>query len=147
MKRILLAIAALTLSSLAAAQNNKTFEKTVKPVDGPISLGWKIGQCTVVRVTPKNFPDPEDVEHAKNEDRDDKTWLFWEFYVTNDGDRSCHVEFWVDILDKGGKVTKSSERSGKLDHDERDDEFRVSTLARTLDIVEGRARIKASVRQ
>jgi ribosomal protein S10 len=147
MKLLRAAFAVLVLPSLALAQEGKTFEKTVKAIDGPIPLGFKSGKCTVVRVTPKNYPDPDDISHARNEDRDDKAWLWWEFYATNDGDRACHVEFWIDLLDKAGKVVKSSERSGKLDHDERDDEFRVSTLARTLDIVDGRARVKVRIRQ
>ncbi|HEY7864320.1 MAG TPA: hypothetical protein VIE39_11695 [Thermoanaerobaculia bacterium] len=140
-------LAVWLLPAPALPQEGKTFEKTGKISAEPIKLGWKSSGCAVERVTPKNYPSGEDIDHARNEDRDDKTWLWWEFYVTNDGGKQCRVQFWIDVMDKGGQVVKSSDRSGSLDHDERDDEFRVSTLVRTLDIVEGSVRLRAEIRQ
>jgi hypothetical protein len=145
--RLAAPLALLLLPAAASAQQGKTFEKSGKVPAQMLKLGWKSGGCAIERVTPKNYPSGEDIDHARNEDRDDKTWLWWEFYVTNDGGKECRVQFWVDVMDKKGQVVKSSDRSGTLDRDERDDEFRVSTLVRTLDIVEGKVRLRAEIRQ
>jgi len=144
----------LTLALLFAAAASSgaggdgAFEKTIpvpRTADAP--LGWTHGKCKVESVTLRNYPDSEDIEEARAKDRDDKTWLWWEFNVENRADRKCRIRLSVEVLDRKGNVLKASDRSGSVSPGEWDDDIRVSTLMKTLDIADApKVRLRAEIR-
>jgi hypothetical protein len=94
----------------------------------------------------RNFPDEEDVEKARHEDPNDHSWVWWEFNVENRGDHKCKIRLWVEVLDKSGKVIKSSDRSDTVDAHKDDDDIRVSTRMKTIDIADApKAHIRAEI--
>ncbi|MDQ5873410.1 MAG: hypothetical protein M3547_14525 [Acidobacteriota bacterium] len=97
-------------------------------------------------LTLRNFPDEGDIEEARRKDPGDKTWLWWEFNVSNSGDTKCRISLLLQVLDKRGNVVKSSDRSDSVSPGELDDDIRVSTLMKTLDIVDAaKVRVKARI--
>ena len=140
------AIAALILacaSPLAAADK---FEKTIPlPKNGEARLNWAHDRCAVVSVGLQNYPSSDDIDKARR-DRDEKTWMWWNFHVENRGDRKCKIKLWVEVYDKSGNVLKASDRSDTVSAGKDDDNIRVSTRMRTMDIVEApRARLRAEI--
>jgi hypothetical protein len=132
-------------SDLFAADGS--FEKTIPvPRTADARLGWTYQGCSVESLTLRNYPDAEDIEEARSKDPGDKTWLWWEFNVANKSDRKCQIRLWVEILGKKGNVVKSSDRGGSVDAGEPDDDIRVSTLMKTLDIADApKVRVRATV--
>jgi hypothetical protein len=133
-----------TASVLCAAG---TFEKTI-PVprdrDAPINISFE--GCAVRSLTLRNYPDREDIEEARRKDPNDKSWLWWEFNVSNRSDRKCKISLALEIFDRKGNVVKSSDRSGSVSPGELDDDIRVSTLMKTLDIADApKVRIRATI--
>lgn len=123
------------VARLSAADGS--FEKTIPvPRDTDARLDWKHEGCTVHSLTLRNYPDEEDIEEARRNDPGDKAWLWWEFNVSNSGDRKCRISLAIDVLDKKGNVVKSSDRSDSVNPGELDDDIRVSMLMKTLDIVD-----------
>ena len=139
---VLLLVAATPLS---AADGD--FEKTIPvPRDSDAELEWKSERCSVHSLTLRNYPDEEDIDEARRKDPGDKTWLWWEFNVSNSGDTKCRVSFLIQVLDKRGNVVKSSDRDGSVSPGELDDDIRVSMLMKTLDIVDApKVRLKARI--
>jgi hypothetical protein len=133
------------VARLSAADG--AFEKTIPvPRDDDARLDWKYEGCSVHSLTLRNYPDEEDVEEARRKDPGDKTWLWWEFNVSNSGDTKCRISFLLQVLDERGRVVKSSDRSGSVSPGELDDDIRVSMLMKTLDIVDAsRVRLKAQI--
>lgn len=144
MKRAAMA-ALLAACALPLAAGEK-FEKTIPlPKDRDARLGWARERCAVVSVGLQNYPSSDDVDKARR-DRDDKTWMWWNFHVENRGDRKCRIKLWVEVYDKTGNVLKASDRSDTVSAGKDDDNIRVSTRMRTLDIVEApRARVRAEI--
>ena len=140
---LLLLLAGIAASS--AAEGN--FEKTIAvPRDSDARLGWKYQDCSVESLTLRNYPDDEDVEEARRKDPGDKSWLWWEFNVANRSDRKCRIALSIEVLDRKGKVVKSGDRSDSVSPGELDDDIRVSTLMKTLDIVDAaKVRVRAHV--
>ena len=144
--RMKAAVWMLAVSSLLLAQDGK-FEKSFPPPHGgDEKLGFTRDGCSVLSVTVRNFPSPEDIDKARTKDPDDKSWVWWDFHVENRGSVECKISLWVDIFDKSGKVVKSSDRSGRVDAGKLDDNIRTSTRMRTLDIADSpKATVRAQI--
>lgn len=142
-----LAVAFFLASAAALSAADGVFEKTIPvPRDSDAELDWKYRDCSVHSLTLRNYPDDEDIEEARRKDPGDKSWLWWEFNVSNDSDRKCRISLLLEVLDKRGNVVKSSDRSDSVSPGELDDDIRVSTLMKTLDIAEAtRVRLKAKI--
>jgi len=132
-------------SALFAADG--TFEKTVPvPRRGDLGLGWTHKGCSVKSLTLRNYPDRDDIEDARRKDPADKSWLWWEFNVANRGTRECRISLSVEVFDRRGNVVKASDRRGTVSPGEMDDDIRVSTLMKTLDIVDApKVRLRATI--
>lgn len=144
-------IAALLLVAASSAAGggaaDHTFEKTMPlPRTGHTPLHWAVNGCSIVAVSLQNHPSAEDVDKARHKDPDDKSWLWWNFAVENRGGEKCRIQLWVDIYDRAGKVVKSGDRSDTVDAHKLDDNIRLSTRMRTLDIADSpKAHIKAVI--
>lgn len=140
---LLLALAATSIP--AAAQTR--FEKTIPvPRRGDAALNWSVEGCRVESVTLRNYPDEDEIEKARREDPNDKSWVWWEFNVENRGTRKCRIRLWVEVLDKNGQVLKSSDRSDTVEAGKLDDDIRVSTRMKTLEIADApKARLSAEI--
>ena len=143
------AFALLFLGSLPAlASPEGNFEKSMPvPQGGDVKIGWSREGCSVQSLTVRNFPSREDIDTARREKPDDKSWVWWDFHVENRGGTRCRIQLWVDIFDKNGRAVKSSDRSDTVDPGKSDDNIRVSTRMRTLEIADSpkvtlRARIE-----
>ncbi|MGH9366068.1 MAG: hypothetical protein ACRD3M_00140 [Thermoanaerobaculia bacterium] len=147
MRNRLLALALLSASLAPRATAQQSFEKTIPvPRTGIAKLGWSADKCSVLSVELRNYPDAEDIEKARREDPADQSWVWWEFNVENRGDTKCKIRLWVEVLDKSGNVIKSSDRSDTVSAHEYDDDIRVSTRMRTLDIADApKARLRAAI--
>jgi hypothetical protein len=143
---VLLSVTAIGISSGLSAAGG-SFEKTIPiPRRADARLGWAYQGCSVESLTLRNYPDDDDIAEARSKDPGDKSWLWWEFNVANRSDRKCQIKLWLEILDKKGNVVKSSDRSGSVDPGELDDDIRVSTLMKTLDIADAaKVRVRATV--
>jgi hypothetical protein len=131
----------------AAALAPQTFEKTIPiPRAGVARLGWTVNRCTVESVELRNYPDSEDIEKARRTDPGDHSWVWWQFNVENRGDAKCRIRVWVEVLDKNGGVLKQSDRTDTVDKDKVDDQIRVSTRMKTIDIADApKARLRAEI--
>lgn len=129
----------------APAPGTKSFEKTMPLPKSETKVGWENDRCAVVSVSLQNYPSSDDVEKARK-DPSDNTWMWWNFHVENGGGRKCRIKLWVDIYDKAGNVIKASDRSDTVDAGKYDDNIRLSTRMKTLEIVESpKARIRAEI--
>jgi hypothetical protein len=127
------------------APGTKEFEKTMPLPKTETKVGWSNERCTVVSVNLQNYPSSDDVEKARK-DPGDHTWMWWNFHVENGGGKKCRIKLWVEIYDKSGKVIKTSDRSDTVDAGKYDDNIRLSTRMRTLDIVESpKAHVRAEI--
>ncbi len=138
--------AALLLAAAAAA-GGRTFEKTIPlPRAAGARLGWTSNGCSVRSVSLRNPPSREDIDNARRKDPDDKTWLWWDFHVENRGSEKCRIQLWVDVYDRSRHVVKSGDRSDTVDPHKLDDNIRLSTRMRTLDIADSPgARVRAVI--
>jgi hypothetical protein len=132
------ALALLLLGSLPAlASPEGNFEKSMPvPHGGDAKIGWSREGCSVLSLTVRNFPSREDIDMARREKPDDKSWVWWDFHVENRGNTKCKIQLWVDIFDKDGHAVKSSDRSDTVDPGKLDDNIRISTRMRTLEIAD-----------
>jgi hypothetical protein len=139
------ALLAAAISTAAVAQ--QSFERTVAvPRTGVARLGWTANRCSVVSVELRNYPDSEDIEKARREDPGDHSWVWWQFNVENRGDAKCKIRLWVEILDKNGNILKQSDRSDTVDAHKLDDQIRVSTRMKTIDIADApKVRLRAEI--
>ncbi len=138
----------LFLGSLAVpADTGGRFEKALSiPHGGDAKIGFTRDGCSVLSVTLRNFPSGEDIDTARREKPDDKSWVWWDFHVENRGSVKCKIQLWVDIFDKTGRAVKSSDRTDTVDAGKLDDNIRLSTRMRTLDIADApRATIRAQI--
>lgn len=142
-----LALAFLGACAAAAAAAQQDFEKTIPvPRTGVARLGWTTGRCSVLSVELRNYPDAEDIEKARHSDPNDHSWVWWQFNVENRGDAKCRIRLWVEVLDKNGNVLKSSDRSDTVDAHKLDDDIRLSTRMKTVDIADApKARLRAQI--
>jgi hypothetical protein len=139
---------ALLLGSFTAlAATEGKFEKSISiPHGGDAKIGFAREGCSVLSVTLRNFPSREDIDTARREKPDDKSWVWWDFHVENRGRVRCSIQIWVDIYDKDGRAVKSSDRTDTVDPGKLDDNIRLSTRMRTLDIADApRATIRAQI--
>ena len=143
MRRSLCLLLFLWAPALLAA----SFEKSIPvPRTGEARLGWTSAGCSVLSVSLQNYPSLEDIEKARREDLNDKSWVWWNFHVENRGRVKCRIKLWVDVYDRAGHVAKSSDRNDTVSAGALDDNIRVSTRMRTLDIAESpRAHIRAEI--
>jgi len=124
-------------SAIALSAEEGKFEKSMPvPHGGDVKIGWSRGGCGIPSLTVRNFPSREDIDTARREKPDDKSWVWWDFHVENRGSIKCKISLWVDIFDKGGRAVKSSDRTDTVDAGRLDDNIRVSTRMRTLDIAD-----------
>lgn len=139
-------LAAATLC-LAAPTLAASFEKTIAiPRSGRANLGWSSGGCSVRSVSLRNYPSPEDIRKARREDPKDNSWLWWDFHVENRSSGKCRVSITVDVYDRSGHVVKSSDKTDTVDDHKIDDNIRISTRMRTLDIADSpHARLRAKI--
>ncbi len=148
-----LAFAPTLVATLAAALaapsvvDAASFEKTIPPPKtAPAKLGWASGGCSVLSVSLRNYPNGEDIEKARTKDPNDSSWVWWDFQVENRGDTKCKISLAVEIFDKSGKVVKSSDKTDTVDGHKDDDNIRLSTRMKTLDIVDSpKAHIRAEI--
>ena len=128
----------LFLGSFAAlAKPEGNFEKSMPiPQGGDAKIGWSREGCSVPSLTVRNFPSREDIDTARREKPDDKSWVWWDFHLENRGNTRCKFHLWVDIFDKDGRAVKSSDRSDTVDPGKQDDNIRISTRMRTLEIAD-----------
>ena len=148
MKGRVLAAAALAFAVAAAGlAEDGRFDKTINfPRNGDAKLDWKYEKVTIRSVECRNYPNDEDIEKARSKDPKDHSWLWWEFRVDNRGPKSYKVRFWVDVLDKDGKVLKSDDRSASIDPDKIDDSIRVSGRLLTLQAADApKVRVRAEI--
>lgn len=139
----LVTAAGLSPSGVRAAEFHKTIPV---PRSGRATLGWSAGRCSVLGVSLRNYPNADDIRKARREDPDDKSWVWWDFQVENRGSDKCRIALYVDVYDRGGAVVKSSDKSDTVDAHKMDDNIRVSTRMRTLDIANAsKARIRAEI--
>lgn len=133
--------------SRALSAADGSFEKTIPiPRDDDAELEWAHQGCSILSLTVRNLPDEQEVEEARREDPGDKSWVWWEFNVANSSSRKCRISLAVEVLDRKGKVVKSSDRKGSVSPGELDDDIRVSTLMKTLDVADApRARVRAKI--
>src|SRR5450755_4612346 len=109
MKRVAWIAFLVATSALLAAEG---LEKSIPiPRDGETKVGWSKGGCSVKSVSLQNYPDRDDIDKARKEKPDDKSWVWWNFHVENRGDSKCKIHLWVDVYGKDGRVAKSSDRS------------------------------------
>jgi hypothetical protein len=134
-----------SFTALAATEGK--FEKSISiPHGGDAKIGFAREGCSVLSVTLRNFPSREDIDTARREKPDDKSWVWWDFHVENRGRVKCRIQIWVDIYDKDGRAVKSSDRTDTVDPGKLDDNIRLSTRMRTLDITDApRATIRAQI--
>lgn len=134
-------------SAIALSAEEGKFEKSMPvPHGGDVKIGWSRGGCGIPSLTVRNFPSREDIDTARREKPDDKSWVWWDFHVENRGSIKCKISLWVDIFDKGGRAVKSSDRTDTVDAGRLDDNIRVSTRMRTLDIADSpRVTIRAQI--
>lgn len=134
-------------SAVAVSAEEGKFEKSMPvPHGGDVKIGWSRGGCGIPSLTVRNFPSREDIDTARREKPDDKSWVWWDFHVENRGSIKCKISLWVDIFDKGGRAVKSSDRTDTVDAGRLDDNIRVSTRMRTLDIADSpRVTIRAQI--
>jgi hypothetical protein len=146
-RRTFLAFTVLLFSCSFLFAAGGSFEKTIAvPRRSDAKLGWAHQGCEVESLTLRNYPDEEDIAEARSKDPGDKSWLWWEFNVSNRGDRKCRIRLALEILDKNGRVVKSGDRSGSVSPGELDDDIRLSTLMKTLDIADApKVRIRATI--
>jgi len=143
LRRTIAAAALLAAASLAAEDGQ--FEKTVKFPRNPTTLDFTARRCTIRNVIVRNFPDEEDIEKARASDPKDTSWLWWEFEVDNRGPEKLKIKLFVEVLDQGGQIVKTGDRSVTIDGFE-SDKYRVSTRMRTLDAADSpKARIRAQI--
>jgi hypothetical protein len=137
----------LLTGSAAGLAAQEGFEKSMPvPHGGDARIGWSRAGCSVLSVTVRNFPSREDIDTARREKPDDKSWVWWDFHVENRGAVKCKISLWVDIFDKSGRAVKSSDRTDTVDAGKRDDNIRVSTRMRTLDIADSpRVKIRGQI--
>ena len=137
----------LLAAALPLAAADRSFERTIPiPRDRDADLDWTHEGCSVESLTLRNHPDEDEIEEARENDPKDKSWLWWEFNVSNRSDQKCRMRFLVEILDAKGAVIKSSNKSDTVKPGELDDDIRVSTLMKTLDVAEAaKVRIRAEV--
>jgi hypothetical protein len=142
-----LAVVFFIAGATALSAADGAFEKTIAvPRDSDARLDWKHQGCSIRSLTLRNYPDDEDIEEARRKDPGDKSWLWWEFNVSNDSDRKCRTSILLEVLDKRGNVVKSSDRNDPVSPGESDDDIRVSTLMKTLDIAEAaKVRLRAKI--
>ena len=140
------AILWLASSVAVAGAAERTFEKTMPMPRRGANLGWTHNGCAVRAVELQNQPSAEDIEKARRKDPDDKSWLWWNFAVENRGNEKCRIQLWVDIYDRSGRVVKSGDRSDTVDSHKFDDNIRVSTRMRTIDIADApKAKVRAVI--
>ena len=134
----------LSAPALCAAPSS---EKTIPvPRTGEARLGWSAKGCSVKSVSLQNYPSREDIDKARRSDPSDNFWVWWNCHVENRGQVKCKIQLWVDIYGKNGQVVKSGDRSDTVDSGKLDDNIRVSTRMRTLDIADApKAHIRAEI--
>ncbi len=124
-----------SFAAIAAPEGN--FEKSMPvPHGGDVKIGWSRETCAIPSLTVRNFPSREDIDTARREKPDDKSWVWWDFHVENRGSAKCKIQIWVDIFDKDGRAVKSSDRTDTVDAGKLDDNIRISTRMGTLEIAE-----------
>lgn len=137
----------LLAAALPLAAADRSFEKTIPiPRNRDADLDWTHEGCSVESLTLRNLPDEDEIEEAREKDPKDKSWLWWEFNVSNRSDEKCRIRLALEVLDSKGAVIKSSDRTDTVKPGELDDDIRVSTLMKTLDVAEAaKVRIRAEV--
>ena len=137
----------LLAAALPLAAADRSFEKTIPiPRNRDADLDWTHEGCAVESLTLRNLPDEDEIEEAREKDPKDKSWLWWEFNVSNRSDEKCRIRLAIEVLDVKGAVIKSSDRTDTVNPGELDDDIRVSTLMKTLDVAEAaKVRIRAEV--
>ncbi|MEO8431981.1 MAG: hypothetical protein ABI592_10765 [Acidobacteriota bacterium] len=142
-----LVLAAAALLPRAAAASGAAFEGTIRvPRTAEAPLGWTAAGCTLRAVSLRNYPSAEDISRARRENPEDKSWVWWDFHVENRSASPCEIRVSVDVYDRAGRIVKSSDRTDTVDEHRMDDDIRVSTRMRTLDIVDSpKAHLRAEI--
>jgi hypothetical protein len=137
-------IALISAQALLAASH---FEKSIPvPRSGEAKLDWSSGGCAVKSVSLQNYPSQEDIDKAHKSDPNDHSWVWWNFHVENRGQTKCQIKLWVDIYGKNGQVVKSGDRTDTVDAGKVDDNIRLSTRMKTIEIADApKAHLRAEI--
>ena len=133
----------LGAASLLLAEEG-VLEKTIdfpRNREGEVGLVYK--KCTIETLQARNYPDDEDIEKARANDPKDTSWLWWQLNLDNRGPENFKIKLVVEVLDKDGKIIKSSDRSVTIDGFD-DESYRLSMRMRTLDAADApKVRVRA----
>ena len=136
--------ATLLLGASALLAEEGLLEKTIdfpRNRVGEVKLVYK--KCTIETLQANNYPDDEDVEKARANDPSDTSWIWWQVDMDNRGPEKFKIKLVVEVLDKAGKIVKSSDRNVTIDGFE-DESYRLSMRMRTLDAAESpKVRVRA----
>ena len=137
------ALGAFAAPPLSAAEGD--FEKTISfPRRHQEDVGITYMKCTIRSLEARNYPDEEDIEKARANDPNDKSWIWWQFEVANRGPEKFKIKLVVEVLDKNGHVVTSADRGVTIDGFA-DESYRLSGRMRTLDAADSpKVRVRAS---
>jgi hypothetical protein len=136
--------AALVLAAVPLLGEEGVLEKTIpfpRHREGEVGLTYM--KCKIETLQARNYPDSEDIEKARANDPSDTSWIWWQLDLDNRGPEKFKVKLAVEVLDKDGKIIKSSDRSVTIDGFE-DESYRLSMRMRTLDAADApKVRVRA----
>ena len=137
MKRLITICTALLIAGVALAD---PIEKTVAAPgrDEDVKIGVTAEGVKVESVRIQNYPDTEQVAKAKNEDPNDKSFIFWNFSVSNPSSKPVKLKIDVTLIGKDGKSLGRSDRSDTVDAGKTDDNLRVMMHPKILDLVDAK---------
>ena len=143
MLRRTLAAAALLGASFLPGEEG-VLEKTIDfPRNRVGEVGLVYKKCTIETLQARNYPDDEDIEKARANDPKDTSWIWWQLDLDNRGPENFKIKLVVEVLDKDGKIVKSTDRSVTIDGFE-DESYRLSMRMRTLDAADSpKVRVRA----
>ena len=134
MKRLISICSLLLMGGLSIAD---PIEKTIAVPgrDEDVKIGLAAEGAKVVSVRIQNYPDTDQVAKAKKEDPDDKSFVFWNFSVSNPTSHPIKLKIDVTLMGKDGKSAGRSDRSDTIDAGKTDDNIRVMMHSKVLDLV------------
>lgn len=134
MPRKVLALAFALFALPALAQKGALLEKTIDvPRDTKIPVDIAYEKSALVSVESVNDPKRSDVEHAKETDPKDATFMLLRFHYRNDDYVSHKVKLRAVLLDASDGVLAEGGRTGTLDAQQTDDTLTFPMKVKTLD--------------
>ena len=138
MKRIAVTLAAAALAAVAAAE---TVEKTI-PLpkrEQSVKLDFRAAGARIESVRIQNYPDRDQVDRARREKPNDKSFVFWNFSVSNPSSSKVRMKIGVEVVGKDGEIVAHNDKSDTVDAGKDDDNIRVMMHPRILDLVDAKS--------